>query len=109
MTASIEHPFRRLGETRKLAGEPADRRVARLREKRGLRWISSGSLLLTNLQANYREQPEVTLLALLMLCHGTRLGETRTARWRDFALVDAVWTIPAVVGVLHKMGSATRR
>lgn len=33
MTASIEHPFRRLGETRKLAGEPADRRVARLREK----------------------------------------------------------------------------
>ncbi|KSL10691.1 integrase [Pseudomonas aeruginosa] len=55
------------------------------------------SLLLANLQASYREQPEVTMLALLMLCHGTRLGETRTARWRDFALVDAVWTIPADV------------
>lgn len=34
-------------------------------------------------------------LVLMMLCHGTRLGETRKARWADISLGDRVWNIPA--------------
>lgn len=34
-------------------------------------------------------------LALLMLMHGTRVGETRRAKWADFDLVGRTWTIPA--------------
>ena len=35
------------------------------------------------------------MLALVMLCHGTRLGETRMARWKHFNLTDGQWFIPA--------------
>lgn len=36
------------------------------------------------------------VLCLLMLLHGTRIGETRRAAWRDFDLADdvAMWHIP---------------
>lgn len=34
-------------------------------------------------------------LALLMLMHGTRIGETRQARWSDFDFDRRLWTIPA--------------
>ncbi|WP_145156206.1 tyrosine-type recombinase/integrase [Pseudomonas oryzihabitans] len=34
-------------------------------------------------------------LAVLQLCHGTRIGETRQARWREFDLVGGAWYIPA--------------
>lgn len=35
------------------------------------------------------------LLVLLMLCHGTRIGETRRTRWYDFDLRANNWHIPA--------------
>lgn len=36
-------------------------------------------------------------LAVLMLAHGTRISETRVARWQDVDLVNAEWFIPARV------------
>lgn len=35
------------------------------------------------------------MLALMMLAHGTRIGETRMARWSDVSLSAAEWFIPA--------------
>ncbi|MEF9673992.1 site-specific integrase, partial [Pseudomonas sp. PCH446] len=34
------------------------------------------------------------MLALMMLCHGTRIGETRQSRWADIALPEREWFIP---------------
>ncbi len=34
------------------------------------------------------------LLVLLMLMHGTRIGETRKAKWADFDFSDKTWTLP---------------
>lgn len=39
--------------------------------------------------------PGEAMLALMMLCHGTRVGETRLARWSDISLADGEWFIPA--------------
>lgn len=39
--------------------------------------------------------PMTRMLVLMMLCHGTRLGETRKARWVNINLADRVWHIPA--------------
>lgn len=38
-----------------------------------------------------------TMLAMLLLLHGTRIGETRLARWEQFDLFDKTWTIPATI------------
>lgn len=35
-----------------------------------------------------------SILALLMLLHGTRIGETRQARWDQFNFTDNTWNIP---------------
>ena len=35
------------------------------------------------------------MLALMMLAHGTRIGETRMARWSEVSLAAAEWFIPA--------------
>lgn len=60
----------------------------------GLRPNETGSLL-TQLAEHYGKAPAEALVAILMLTHGTRLGETRSARWRDFRLEDGLWTIQA--------------
>lgn len=60
----------------------------------GLRPDGTGQLL-AQLAEHYGKAPAEALVALLMLCHGTRLGETRSARWRDFWLEEGLWTIPA--------------
>ncbi|WOE77503.1 site-specific integrase [Pseudomonas protegens] len=39
--------------------------------------------------------PQDGLLALMMLCHGTRIGETRQARWSHICLAEGEWFIPA--------------
>lgn len=40
--------------------------------------------------------PVDCMLAILMLCHGTRVGETRQARWAHFAIADGgEWFLPA--------------
>ncbi|KJH75608.1 tyrosine-type recombinase/integrase [Pseudomonas sp. ES3-33] len=50
--------------------------------------------------------PADGLLALLMLCHGTRIGETRQARWAHISLAEREWFIPAEhtkTGVEHHL------
>lgn len=42
-------------------------------------------------KANYQART----LALLMLVHGTRIGETRQARWDEIDLKNGTWFIPA--------------
>jgi len=51
--------------------------------------------LLPLLAALFEAEPAPAMLALMMLCHGTRVGETRQARWPDMALADGEWFIPA--------------
>ncbi|MNF82244.1 Prophage CP4-57 integrase [compost metagenome] len=53
-------------------------------------------VLVEGLVKHHQETPGETLLALLMLCHGTRIGETRQARWRHVLLKERLWIIPAV-------------
>lgn len=36
----------------------------------------------------------VKTLVLLMLLHGTRIGETRKAKWSDFDLLEGYWHLP---------------
>lgn len=43
----------------------------------------------------FDELPAGCTLAGLMLCHGTRLGETRLARWKHVNLTTGKWFIPA--------------
>jgi len=42
-----------------------------------------------------KADPVGRMLALMMLCHGTRLGETRVARWKHINLTSHHWFIPA--------------
>ncbi|MCJ1887408.1 site-specific integrase [Pseudomonas sp. LA21] len=51
--------------------------------------------LVPRLVAHYQRNPAEGMLALLMLCHGTRVGETRVARWRHISLPERAWIIPA--------------
>ena len=43
----------------------------------------------------FDELPVGCVLAGLMLCHGTRLGETRLARWKNVNTATGKWFIPA--------------
>lgn len=50
--------------------------------------------------------PLDSMLALMMLCHGTRIGETRMARWAHISLAEREWFIPAEntkTGVEHHL------
>ncbi|AWY43843.1 site-specific integrase [Pseudomonas putida] len=50
--------------------------------------------------------PLDAMLALMMLCHGTRIGETRMARWSHISLAEREWFIPAEntkTGVEHHL------
>ncbi|MFT0214065.1 tyrosine-type recombinase/integrase [Pseudomonas sp. F1_0610] len=51
--------------------------------------------LLAHLKHCYALKPVQGLFALMMLAHGTRIGETRLTRWRDISLSERVWFIPA--------------
>lgn len=51
--------------------------------------------LLRDLADGFESEPAGVMLALMMLCHGTRLGETRLARWRNVNLESGQWFIPA--------------
>jgi integrase len=52
--------------------------------------------LLELLADRFDELPAGCVLAGLMLCHGTRLGETRLARWKNVNTETGKWFIPAV-------------
>lgn len=51
--------------------------------------------LLHDLSERIERAPLEAMLALMMLCHGTRLGETRQARWKSLNLTTGQWFIPA--------------
>lgn len=51
--------------------------------------------LLGRLAERFEVEPAGSMLALMMLCHGSRLGETRLARWRHLNLDAGHWFIPA--------------
>ncbi|MFK0086394.1 tyrosine-type recombinase/integrase [Pseudomonas sp. NPDC090755] len=51
--------------------------------------------LLAVVAKRFEVEPAGCMLALMMLCHGSRLGETRLARWRNVNLDAGRWFIPA--------------
>lgn len=51
--------------------------------------------LLTLLRDAMASAPADAMLALMMLCHGTRIGETRQAQWSHISLAEHEWFIPA--------------
>jgi integrase len=51
--------------------------------------------LMQQLSKAFEEAPGDAMLALMMLAHGTRIGETRMARWNEISLSAAEWFIPA--------------
>ena len=51
--------------------------------------------LLEQLAEAFERRPAHGLLALMMLCHGTRVGETRMAQWSHISLADRTWHLPA--------------
>lgn len=59
-----------------------------------LRGTQLADLMVTLLTA-MTNNPATGLLALMMLCHGSRIGETRQARWSHISLAEREWFIPA--------------
>lgn len=41
------------------------------------------------------QKPEIKFFVSMMLLHGTRIGETRKAQWKNFDIHGRVWHIPA--------------
>jgi len=62
--------------------------------------------LIALLRAAMASAPSDAMLALMMLCHGTRIGETRQSQWSHISLAEREWFIPAVntkTGVEHHL------
>lgn len=62
--------------------------------------------LLGELGEAMTNEPADAMLALMMLCHGTRIEETRQARWPHISLAEREWFIPAEhtkTGVEHHL------
>ena len=62
--------------------------------------------LIALLQEAKASAPTDAMLALMMLCHGTRIGETRQAQWSHISLAEREWFIPAAntkTGVEHHL------
>ncbi|MEX5341387.1 tyrosine-type recombinase/integrase [Pseudomonas sp. I2] len=51
--------------------------------------------LLDDLAEAIHDRPADAMLALLMLCHGNRVGETRRAQWPHVTLATRTWYLPA--------------
>ncbi|HAB91939.1 MAG TPA: integrase [Pseudomonas sp.] len=51
--------------------------------------------LLEKLTQTFHQNKTINMIALMMLAHGTRIGETRQAQWRHVCLQQKVWVIPA--------------
>lgn len=62
--------------------------------------------LIQRLLSVMASHPPSGVLALMMLCHGSRIGETRQARWSHISLAEREWFIPAEhtkTGVEHRL------
>ena len=44
---------------------------------------------------NYQDSPQDVAFAVMMLAHGTRISETRQAKWKNIHLTAGEWFIPA--------------
>ena len=53
--------------------------------------------LVKQLAGNFKADPVPCMFALLMLMHGTRIGETRQTQWRHISLQRKQWVIPAEI------------
>ncbi|MDP3978349.1 MAG: site-specific integrase [Pseudomonas sp.] len=51
--------------------------------------------LVPGLCVAFDKTPVAGMLALMMLAHGTRIGETCQARWQHISLTERVWIIPS--------------
>lgn len=52
-------------------------------------------ILIEKLADGFEQNKTIHMLALMMLAHGTRIGETRQAMWRHICLQQKLWVIPA--------------
>ncbi|QJD58180.1 tyrosine-type recombinase/integrase [Pseudomonas sp. gcc21] len=68
---------------------------ARIKPKAARLHSMDAEALLQKLAGIWEQDAAQAMLPLMMLCHGTRVGETRQARWRHISLSDRVWIIPA--------------
>lgn len=62
--------------------------------------------LLEQLADVFASAPRDAMLALLMLCHGTRIGESRLTQWPHISLAEREWFIPGdhtKTGVEHHL------
>lgn len=62
--------------------------------------------LLEQLTDVFVSSPRDAMLALLMLCHGTRIGESRLTQWPHISLAEREWFIPGdhtKTGVEHHL------
>ena len=62
--------------------------------------------LLEQLADVFVSTPRDAMLALLMLCHGTRIGESRLTQWPHISLAEREWFIPGdhtKTGVEHHL------
>ncbi|MHC8342492.1 tyrosine-type recombinase/integrase [Pseudomonas sp. RT6P73] len=62
--------------------------------------------LLEQLAEVFGTTPRDAMLALLMLCHGTRIGESRLTQWPHISLAEREWFIPGdhtKTGVEHHL------
>lgn len=62
--------------------------------------------LLKQLAEVFDTAPRDAMLALLMLCHGTRIGESRMTQWPHISLAEREWFIPGdhtKTGVEHHL------
>ena len=50
--------------------------------------------LLGQLHELFEFDPQPAMLALMMLCHGTRIGETRKSQWSHISLAERTWYLP---------------
>ncbi len=50
--------------------------------------------LLTQLHTLFDADQQPAMLALMMLCHGTRIGETRKAQWSHISIAERTWYLP---------------
>lgn len=95
--------FRRALELEQIASNPVaglkftDFVKARIRPKAARLRPAQITDLLVDLRERYAEAPPEGMLALMMLCHGCRVGETRVARWADITLdgESPEWFLPA--------------
>lgn len=51
--------------------------------------------ILAQLAERFESAPADVMLALMMLCHGSRIGETRRVAWADISMAEREWFLPA--------------